>query len=66
MLCGKNNEKELRKNYVMAMVESVSFAFKECIENFVLAINQYISGNEINAGRKAPAEQSGDIEIIKE
>jgi hypothetical protein len=66
MLRGKNDAKELRRNYVIGMVESVSFAFKECIENSVLAINQHISGNESNVGRKAPIEQSGDIEVIEE
>ncbi|MBN2286735.1 MAG: hypothetical protein JXI43_09830 [Tissierellales bacterium] len=66
MLRGKNDVKELRRNYVIGMVESVSFAFKECIENSVLAINQHISGNESNVGRKAPIEQSGDIEVIEE
>ena len=44
MLRGKNNAKELRRNYVIGMVESVSFAFKECIENSILTINQHISG----------------------
>lgn len=45
MLRGKNNTKELRKNYVIGMVESASYAFKECIENSVLAINQHITGD---------------------
>jgi hypothetical protein len=45
MLQGKNNVKELRRNYVIGMVESLSFAFKDCIENSVLAINKHISDN---------------------
>ncbi|MBD3345935.1 MAG: hypothetical protein GF401_12805 [Chitinivibrionales bacterium] len=66
MLRGKNDAKELRRNYVIGMVESVSFAFKDCIENSVFAINQHIGGTELNVGRKAPIEQSGDIEVIEE
>jgi hypothetical protein len=66
LLRGKNNAKELRRNYVIGMVESVSFAFKECIENIVLSINQYVTNGEIDTGREAPNEQNGDIEILKE
>lgn len=46
LLRGKNNAQELRRNYAIGMVESQSFAFKECIENTVFAINQYIMNDE--------------------
>lgn len=66
ILHDKGNRNELRQNYLIGMVESVSFGFKECIENIVLAINQSIQGNEIPIGEKAPIEQHGDIKILKE
>jgi hypothetical protein len=65
ILKGKNDAKELRKNYVVGMVESASFAYKECIENAITAINQHMNGTEINVGRVAPVEQSRDIEVTQ-
>ncbi len=43
MLRGKNNVKELRRNFLIGMVELVSFAFEECIENAVYTINAQIN-----------------------
>jgi hypothetical protein len=64
MLRNKNNVNELKRNYVTGMVESLSMAFKDCIEKSVLAINEQISKKQPSYGKTPSIEQHDENEVI--
>jgi hypothetical protein len=65
MLRNKNNVHELRQNYVNGMVESLSMAFKDCIEKSVLSINGEIIGKQQISEKNQSIQQQSTIKVIE-
>lgn len=65
MLYKKNDVSELRWNYVNSMVESLSMAFKDCVEKSVLSINEEINGKQQSLEKKLPIQQKENSKVLE-
>jgi hypothetical protein len=65
-LKNKNDVSELRQHYVISMVESLSMAFKDCIEKSIESINEKITGKPSHKKKKAPAAPTRQQEVKDE